>query len=93
MTASQADRRRHQRLAEEIVKELLNAGFDGPTTLEIAGTPYPLLPTPFRLLVRLLPAIQVIRQSSRFNVMVGLSLAVLVGLGCADLFRRLSRAR
>ncbi|MBN1641402.1 MAG: glycosyltransferase family 39 protein [Anaerolineae bacterium] len=63
------------------------------TTLEVAGTPFPQVPMPFRWMVRLLPALKVIRQSSRFNVMVALFLSVLVGIALADLCDRLSRAR
>jgi hypothetical protein len=63
------------------------------TTLEIGGVAYPKVPMPFALLVRWVPALQIVRQSSRFNVMVSLSLAVLVGLACADLSGRLRALR
>ncbi len=59
------------------------------TTLEIGGVAYPQVPMPFAILLRWVPALQIVRQSSRFNVMVSLSLAVLVGLGCAELSRRI----
>jgi hypothetical protein len=59
------------------------------TTLEIGGTAYPQLPMPFALLLRWVPALAIVRQSSRFNVMVSLSLAMLVGLGAAGLSQRL----
>lgn len=60
------------------------------TTLEIGGVAYPQAPMPFALLLRWVPALEIVRQSSRFNVMVSLSLAVLVGLGCAELSRRVT---
>jgi hypothetical protein len=62
------------------------------TTLEIGGVAHPQVPMPFALLLRWVPALAILRQASRFNVMVSLSLAVLVGLACADLAGRL-RAR
>ena len=61
------------------------------TTLRINGAEYPGIPLPFRLLIAVLPAFRLIRQASRFNVMVGFSLAVLVGLACADILERLKR--
>ena len=63
------------------------------TTLDVGGVSYPGVPMPFALLLRWVPAIKVIRQASRFNVMVSLSCAVLVGLACADLSRRITRPR
>ncbi len=63
------------------------------TTLDVGGVSYPVVPMPFALLLRWVPAIKVIRQASRFNVMVSLSCAVLVGLACADLSRRFTRSR
>ena len=59
------------------------------TTLEIGGTAYPQVPMPFAILLRWVPALRIVRQSSRFNVMVSLSLAALAGLGCAELWRRM----
>jgi hypothetical protein len=61
-------------------------------TLEIGGVAHPQVPMPFSFLLRWVPALAILRQASRFNVMVSLSLAVLVGLACADLAGRL-RAR
>ena len=68
---------------------LLFAGLALGTTLTVNGVPYPAVPTPYRLLTGLLPALKIVRQASRFNVMVGLSLSVLVGIGWADLAGRL----
>jgi hypothetical protein len=72
---------------------LLFAALALGTVLRVNGTEYPGIPLPFRFLVTVLPAFRLIRQASRFNVMVGLSLAVLVGIACADIALRLQRRR
>lgn len=61
------------------------------TTLTINGTAYPNVPLPYALLIRAVPAFKIIRQASRFNVMVGLASAVLVGLGWAAVSQRLDK--
>jgi hypothetical protein len=64
------------------------------TTLTVNGVPYPDVPTPYRLLTDLVPALKIVRQANRFNVMVGLSLAVLAGIGWAGIAEWMeSRAR
>ena len=70
---------------------LLFAGLALGTTLTVNGVPYPAVPTPYRLLTDLWPALQIVRQANRFNVMAGLSLAALVGIGWAALAGRLGR--
>ena len=64
----------------------------GPV-LEVGGVSYPGIPMLLAWLIRWVPAFKIIRQASRFNVMVSFSLAVLVGLACADLYARLCKAR
>jgi hypothetical protein len=59
------------------------------TTLTVNGVSYPDVPTPYRLLTTLVPALKIVRQANRFNVMVGLALAVLAGIGWAALAERL----
>jgi hypothetical protein len=61
------------------------------TVLRVGGVAHPGVPLPLAGLITLWPGFKLIRQASRFNVMVGLSLAVLVGLACADLMSRLDR--
>jgi hypothetical protein len=68
---------------------LLFASLALGTVLRVGGVEHPRVPMPLAGLIALWPALKLIRQASRFNVMVGLSLAVLVGLACADIFRRL----
>ena len=58
--------------------------------IEINGTRLEGVPTPYGLLTRVLPALKIVRQANRFNVMAGLSLAVLAGIAWADLAPRLS---
>jgi hypothetical protein len=60
------------------------------TTLTVGGRELARVPTLYRLLVGVVPALRIVSQASRFNVMVALGLAVLVGLACADLLARLS---
>ncbi|MBN1933569.1 MAG: glycosyltransferase family 39 protein [Anaerolineae bacterium] len=50
-------------------------------TLTINGVEYQKIPTLYGLVTRALPALNIIRQASRFNVMVIFSLSVLAGLG------------
>jgi hypothetical protein len=70
---------------------LLFAALALGAVLRIGGVEYPGVPTPYGVLTSALPALKILRQTNRFNVMVSLSLSVLVGLGCADLFARLVR--
>jgi hypothetical protein len=63
------------------------------TTLGVNGVAYPGVPLPFRLLVTWFPVLKIIRQANRFSIMISVSLAALVGLACADLFRRLQELR
>jgi hypothetical protein len=69
-----------------VVTGLLFALLALGTVLRIRGVEYPGVPMPYDLLSRLVPAFKLVRQANRFNVMVSLSLSVLVGLACADLF-------
>jgi hypothetical protein len=70
---------------------LLFASLSLGTVLRVGGVVHPGVPLPLAGLIALWPGFKLIRQASRFNVMVGLSLAVLVGLACADLLSRLDR--
>ncbi len=70
---------------------LLFAALALGTVLRVNGVEHPGIPLPLRSLMAIFPAFGLIRQASRFNVMVGLSLAVLVGLACADILSRLGR--
>ena len=63
------------------------------TTLHVNGVAYPGVPMPLRFLTTWVPVFRIIRQANRLSVMISLSLAVLVGLGCADLFCRLDQHR
>ncbi len=74
-----------------VASGLLCASLALGTVLRIGGIEHPRVPMPLAGLIALWPAFKLIRQASRFNVMVGLSLAVLVGLACADIFQRLER--
>ena len=74
-----------------LLSALLFAALALGTQLNVNGVAYPGVPMPYRWLLALLPALKIVRQASRFNVMVSLFLAVLVGLACADLFDRLGR--
>jgi hypothetical protein len=60
------------------------------TNLRVMGVEYPAIPMPYALLTDLLPPLAIVRQANRFNVMVSLSLAVLVGIALADLLPRLA---
>ncbi|MBN1584488.1 MAG: hypothetical protein JXA89_27530 [Anaerolineae bacterium] len=70
---------------------LLFASLALGTTLAINGVDYAGVPLPYDLLTKTIPALKIIRQASRFNVMVGLTLAVLVGLGWTDVSRWLDK--
>ena len=70
---------------------LLFAALSLGTELRVNGVAYPGVPLPFQGLVALWPGFKLIRQASRFNVMVGLSLALLAGWACADLLARVER--
>jgi hypothetical protein len=74
-----------------LLSGLLFAGLALGTTLTVNGVSYPGVPTPYRLLTGFWPALKIVRQANRFNVMVGLALAALVGIGWADLAGRLGR--
>jgi len=76
-----------------LVSGLLFAVLALGSQLEVNGVAHLGIPMPFGWLIALFPPLKIIRQASRFNVMVALSLAVLVGLGCADLLGRLERRR
>ncbi len=58
------------------------------TTLTIQGVEYTKVPMLYDILTKWIPALKIIRQASRFNIMVMFSLSVLAGLGCADLCAR-----
>ena len=79
---------RHARLW--LIAGLLFLSLSLGSTLTINGVRLEGAPTPYRLLTGLWPAFKIVRQANRFNVMVGLSLAVLVGIAWADLAPRLS---
>jgi hypothetical protein len=71
-----------------LLSGLLFASLSLGSTLAINGVSLENVPTPYRLLTGLWPALKIVRQANRFNVMVGLALAVLAGLGWAELTAR-----
>jgi len=71
-----------------LLSGLIFAALAMGTRLHIYGVEYPAIPLPYRTLIDVLPVLKIIRQTNRFNVMVTLSLAVLVGLACADIIPR-----
>jgi hypothetical protein len=58
----------------------------------INGTPYPQIPLPYRLVGWTLP-VRSLRDPERFNIVVGLCLALVVGLAVGDILRRLTARR
>ena len=57
----------------------------------INGTPYPWLPLPYRL-VGWTPPVRSLRSPERFNILVGLCLAMAAGEAVSDLTRRLPQS-
>ena len=80
-----------RRAAFWLLSTLVFASLALGTTLHINGVAYPAVPTPYRLLVALLPPLKIIRQPNRFNVMVAFSLSVPVALGSERLAHLLSQ--
>jgi hypothetical protein len=58
----------------------------------INGTAYPVLPLPYRLVGWTLP-VRSLRNPERFNILVGLCLALVVGAAVSDLLHRLPKRR
>ena len=56
--------------------------------LQFNGQLYPDVPMPYRLLVRLMPFIRLLRFSGRFNIFLALPISVLAGHGVAHLLSR-----
>jgi hypothetical protein len=58
----------------------------------INGTPYPKIPLPYRLVGWTLP-VRSLRNPERFNIALGLCLALVVGVTASEILRRLSARR
>jgi len=58
----------------------------------INGVPYPQIPLPYRLVGWTLP-VRSLRNPERFNILVGLCLAMVMGVAVRDLLRRLPARR